>query len=77
MTAPLPVPVPRCEKHGPMTQRPLARQTKEQAWCGVWYDCAFPEYRCGASFLFESHELRAQLAGQRARIATTKTRRTP
>ena len=66
----LPAPVPRCEKHGPMTLRTPAGQTKEQSWCGVWYDCAFPEFRCGTSFLFESRELRAQLAEQRALLDT-------
>lgn len=67
MTETLPAPVPHCGKHGPMTLRPLASQTKEQLWCGVWYDCAFPTFRCGNSHLLESKELRAQLAEQQAR----------
>lgn len=71
--AQLPAPVPRCEKHGPMTLRPLAGQTKEQAWCGIWYDCAFPGLRCGASVLLESAELRAQLAEQAAGRALLDT----
>lgn len=67
MTETLPEPVPRCERHGPMRLRPLAGQTREQLWCGIWYDCAFPTFRCGTSTLIESKELRAQLAEQRAR----------
>jgi hypothetical protein len=36
--------------------------TKEQRWCGVWYDCA--AFRCGRSALIPSAELRAQLKEQ-------------
>jgi len=51
----------RCPVHNVgMIQRPLSRQTKEQQWCGAWWDC--PEFRCGCSILFQSPELAAQLA---------------
>lgn len=68
MTANLPEPVPHCEKHGPMTLRPLAEQSKETAWCGAWYDCRFAEHghECSRSTLIPSKELRAQLDDQRA-----------
>lgn len=39
--------------------------TREQAFCGIWYDC----YVCHSSVLFTSRELDAQLANQRAAIA--------
>ena len=54
----------RCSQHGGMRQRPLDRQTPEQKWCGVWWDCQDP--RCHSSILFESEESRQQLAEQRA-----------
>lgn len=52
----------RCPQHPKvnMVQRPQSRQTKEQKFCGAWWDC--PEPGCGSSILFESPELRAQLA---------------
>jgi hypothetical protein len=41
----LPARRPQCPSgHGPMTLRPLDRQTFEQLWTGVWYDCAHVEY---------------------------------
>jgi hypothetical protein len=53
----LPAERPRCEAHGPKTLRPLGRQTYEQAFCGVWYDCE----QCGASSLYPSRDLQHQL----------------
>jgi hypothetical protein len=44
----------RCPRHGPMVQRPLAVQTPEQKYCGVWWDCTL----CTNSVLFPSEELR-------------------
>lgn len=64
MTATLPMELPKCHKHGvQMGLRPLACQTPEQKFCGVWYDCP----ACTQSVLVESHELRAQLAEMRNR----------
>jgi hypothetical protein len=54
---------PRChiKGHGIMQPRPLAGQTYEQMWCGVWYDCtAFVgNQRCGSSASYSSRELAA------------------
>jgi hypothetical protein len=45
---------PMCSTHGlPMTLRPLSRQSREQLWCGTWYDCP----RCTGSVLLPSEEL--------------------
>lgn len=84
MTENLPEPIPRCVKHGPMTLRPAAGQTKEQLWCGTWYDCTFPEFghKCSITVLIQSKELLAQLAEQAAcraaRVAAgTNMRDTP
>lgn len=52
--------------HGYMELRPLTNQTKEQQWCGVWYDCR--EAHCRSSVLYQSKELKAQLAEQMHRI---------
>lgn len=60
-------PLPQCSAHGTMALRPLDRQTAEQRWCGVWYDCG--AHRCWSSALLPSPELRAQLAEQAARLA--------
>lgn len=62
----LPQTLPRCAQHGEMMLRPVARQTRDSQFCGTWYDCQ----RCGSSVLFESPELQAQLAEQRAALAT-------
>jgi hypothetical protein len=44
----------RCSVHGDtMILRPLSRQSKEQQWCGTWYDCQ----RCTGSVLLPSEEL--------------------
>jgi|GEM_PF-3185135 len=53
----LPMLLPTCPAHPDktMTLRPLKRQTKEQKWCGVWYDCTEPDCKCSA--LFPSKEL--------------------
>lgn len=73
MTANLPEPLPRCPKHGTaLTLIPLSRQDALARWCGVWYECAHPFPRCGATVLFQSKELCAQLDEQRARIAAVK-----
>ena len=61
----LPAERPRCRRHGIyMTLRPASRQTKEQAFCGTWYDC--PEPHCTTSALLASPGLMAQLETQRA-----------
>lgn len=44
---------PTCTAHGGYMQlRPLSRQTREQRWCGVWYD--YSEPRCWSSVLYEA-----------------------
>lgn len=61
---------PTCTTHGGyMVLRPLSRQTREQRWCGVWYDC--PEPRCWSSVLYQSPELAAQNAEMTARHRAT------
>lgn len=46
--------IPECPSHGIKLQlRPARRQTKEQAWCGTWYDCP----RCGYAILLMSRAL--------------------
>jgi len=73
MPANLPAPVPRCSKHGtPMALIPPARQDRTARWCGVWYECTHPWPRCWNTHLFESVELRAQLAEQGTRVAAAK-----
>jgi hypothetical protein len=47
-----------------MQLRPLARQTYEQQWCGVWYDCTAPQ--CRSSVLLASPMAR-RLADERRR----------
>ena len=54
--------------HGQMRLRPLDRQTYEQRWCGVWYDCE----RCHSSILLESVELKAHLAQLRTRFEASE-----
>lgn len=61
----LPMELPRCpsdDSHGYLELRPLSRQTPEQQWCGVWYDCL----RCKSSVLFQSAQLQAQNDAARA-----------
>lgn len=57
----LPMELPMCptgkEGHGRMHLRPAYRQSKEQLWCGAWYDCD----KCTSSTLYQSAELRAHL----------------
>lgn len=50
----LPAVLPHCKKpgHGQMVLRPLNKQTKEQQWCGVWYDCS--HHDCYCSVLYPS-----------------------
>lgn len=60
MTLNLPAERPRCRQHGYMVLRPASRQTPEQQFCGVWYDC--PEFtsathRCGSSACYPSRGL--------------------
>lgn len=58
----LPMTLPECPcGHGAMHQRDTKRQTPEQLFCGVWYDC----HECSSSVLFTSVQLQAQLAEQR------------
>ena len=43
--------LPECPadaNHGQLVLRPLDRQTPEQQFCGVWYDCQ----HCKSSVLF-------------------------
>lgn len=56
----LPMELPKCDKpgHGYMVLRPKERQTPEQLWCGVWYDCQ----KCTGGTLFPSRELLEQNA---------------
>ena len=50
----LPIALPQCPDHGvEMILRPLETQTREERFCGVWYDC--PKGHC--SILFQSAEL--------------------
>jgi hypothetical protein len=48
-----------CPEHGPMPPRPLAQQTYEQLWCGVWYDCAAfrGNQQCGSTQVIHSRDL--------------------
>jgi hypothetical protein len=64
-----PMELPRCPTHPEfqMALRPDARQTYEQKFCGVWYDCL----ACSQSVLFKSKELEAHLAGFAAGTPTT------
>lgn len=48
---------PKCDKHGYMELRPAHRQTPEQEFCGVWYDCL----HCGNGVLLQSPELINQI----------------
>lgn len=52
--------LPRCKDHGEMALRPISRQSPEQKFCGVWYDCP----QCQCCVLFTSAELQRQLAEQ-------------
>jgi len=46
---------PSCARHGPMDLRPTNVQTREQQWCGTWYDCG--RLDCRTSYLLPSTEL--------------------
>jgi hypothetical protein len=52
---------PGCGK--PMLLRPLERQTYEQRFCGVWYDCPDPD--CRRTVFYPSDALQAQHAEMR------------
>lgn len=60
----LPALRPACSRpgHGFMTYRPGA--TREQRWCGTWYECS--DYACGVSVLLPSPELIEQWRQQGA-----------
>lgn len=63
----LPMERPICAsnaRHGFMELRPFQRQTKEQLWCGTWYDCQDPG--CKSSTLFPSKDLEQHLASMSA-----------
>lgn len=53
----VPMRLPQCPEpgHGEMKLRSLDKQTYEQKYCGVWYDCQYPG--CNNSVLFMSKEL--------------------
>ncbi len=51
--------VPNCfsePEHGQMLRRETRRQTYEQKWCGIWYDCQ----TCHSTLLLPSEELTEQ-----------------
>lgn len=50
------------KEHGPMVARDPAGQTREQLFCGVWYDCQHS--RCRSSALIASPGLTRQLGEQ-------------
>ena len=59
--------VPDCftdTAHGQMVRRPLERQTYEQRFCGIWFDCV----TCGSTKLLPSVELQDDLNRQRAEV---------
>jgi len=67
--------IPECPKgHGPMALRPLANQTLEQRWSGVWYGCAPGPLgqTCMSSCLLPSAESEAQRAHMSRRTAQTQ-----
>ena len=51
--------IPKCKIHGEQMILRAAR-TKEQSFCGTWYDC--PVCGCGCSILLPSQELNIFLA---------------
>jgi hypothetical protein len=59
--------LPQCgqEGHGQMEIRTLGRQSKEQQWCGTWYDCKTSG--CSCSALLPSRELTTFLAQETAK----------
>jgi hypothetical protein len=61
--------LPNCPVHGQTTLRPKERQSYEQQWCGVWYDCS----QCGYSVLYPSKELWEYLEGQLYRYRLIST----
>jgi hypothetical protein len=69
---------PRCpsnpDGHGYMELRdPPGGWTREQRWCGTWYDCR----SCRSSTLYPSPELLAQHAAMLARLDHHSRRRQP
>ena len=50
-------------EHGQMVIRPAERQTREQKWCGIWYDCK----KCHSSLLLPSRDLTLSLEAQKAK----------
>jgi hypothetical protein len=61
---------PTCSKHGATMARRTQVGTKEQAWCGTWYDCTDPH--CRTSVLLHSAELESSHAEQRAALAAAE-----
>jgi len=60
--------LPKCsvKGHGQMElRRPKGKQTYEQQFCGVWYDCQYPG--CHSSVLFPSKELLDQLESMKGK----------
>lgn len=58
-TETLPMERPFCPSdpsHGRCVYRP--GRTREQIWCGTWYDC--PTHGCHSGYLFPSYELLRQ-----------------
>lgn len=55
---------PSTKAHGPMMLRPITSQSKEQQWCGIWYDCP----KCHSSILIPSEGLKTQLAGHKMKL---------
>lgn len=69
----MPMELPRCTQGRQMVLRPTNKQTAEQLFCGVWYDCE----HCKESVLFMSQELQSQLSAfshQPARVPTAVRR---
>jgi len=58
-----PMELPRCPTHGQMDLRQPG--TREQAWCGTWYECP----RCTQSVLLTSPELEDHLRHQVEELA--------
>ena len=57
---------PAHPEHGPMEKRPQEGQTREQRFCGDWWDCRKPG--CGSAMLFPSPEWIAPLEARRGNL---------
>jgi hypothetical protein len=61
---------PACGKHRElMTRRPDSQMSREQRWCGAWYDC--PRPGCRDSALVPSADL-LDLLGEQAELVRTR-----